>query len=87
MEDDIVVRLRSNVVSQKYQLEAAAEIEALRRKLDARGDLPDRLRDLHNDLMAEDDMWDCYPLEMIGEAADEIERLRKIIDRMEASNG
>ena len=90
MEDDIVLRLRSNLVSQKYQLEAANEIEMLRRELLALResvDIPNRLLEIHSSLMKEEDIEDCYDLSVIAEAAHEIERLREIITRMEVRRG
>ena len=87
MEDDIVLRLRSNLVSREYQLEAADCIEWLRGLLRAGEDLPKRLRELERDLLKEEDLSDCYWLPVIGEAADEIERLREVISRMEVRRG
>ena len=87
MADDIVTRLRSNLVSQKLQLEAAECIVRLRGLLRANEDLPNRLRELERDLLKEEDLSLCYWLPVIGEAADEIERLREVISRMEVRGG
>ena len=87
MEDDIVLRLRSNLVSQEFQLEAADCIESLRGQMRNGDDLPKRLRELERDLMKEEDLSDCYWLPAIGEAADEIDRLRELISRMEVRRG
>ena len=90
MTDDIVARLRSNTVSQQYQLQAALIIEELQQqisKLQASGDdLVARLRELERDLLQEEDLTSMYYIPVIGEAADEIQRLRELTSR-EASNG
>lgn len=86
MTDDIVDRLRSNVVSQKDKFEAALLIELLRRQLQAPDDLVARLRELERDLIAEDGLKEVFYLPTIGEAADEIERLRDVISK-EATDG
>lgn len=87
MADDIVLRLRSNLVSREYQLEAADCIEWLRGQMRNGDDLPKRLRELERDLIQRKDLSDCHWLPAIGEAADEIDRLRELISRMEVRRG
>lgn len=88
MGDDLVTRLRSNLVSQTYQREAADCIEWLRSQLRGADTLPSRLREIERDLFKEGPrIRNSYHLDVIGEAADEIERLREVISRMEVRRG
>lgn len=75
-DDDIVARLRSNLVSQIY--EAAFVIEQLRREISGlrKDDLVGRLCNLAFDLSSDEDLKDVNDLTVIWEAGVEIERLR-----------
>lgn len=83
MSDDIVARLRGNVISRANQLDAAEAIEWYRAALGTTHDcLIGRLRELERGLIQHrPKLADDYHLFAIGEAADEIERLRAVISR------